>query len=511
MFDEKTHPDHPTSPIYSENYIQSDFLDAPISPKNPSNHTKKSLSLTPEYTYSPNISHDVKYTHMDNSLTVNMQLSYKIDLFRRGITQIQTLISQNVLQMCGNSVVLLICHAITNIQVVIANVTDIPCKDATLCVLLQQILERMNDCLLLSTEMLYTYQFSNVPLAWRRLYAYASAFKAMAEMSMHQTEAKIIETLDMALIMTGGVDIKHFLMELVNIQNPKALSNQEILPTFHPEKNIEQVTIHFPIRSMQSPSVHTFQNDILAVQQPLIIKNSINHWPALSQEGWIKIDTLLNKTHQGLRIVPVEIGRNYTDQAWGQQLMPFYEFLKKYILQTKKTSNTHGTEKEEIGYLAQHDIFSQIPALREDIMVPDYCFTTPPPIPSHLQAFIEEMPLLHEPLLNAWFGGKGTVSPLHTDPYHNIFSQIVGWKYVRLYAPEENEALYPRSFEGGINMSNTSQIDLDNLDTKKFPKFSNAKYVEGIIGPGDCLYIPVGWWHYVRSLSVSFSVSFWWN
>jgi ribosomal protein L16 Arg81 hydroxylase len=25
------------------------------------------------------------------------------------------------------------------------------------------------------------------------------------------------------------------------------------------------------------------------------------------------------------------------------------------------------------------------------------------------------------------------------------------------------------------------------------------------------LYVPPGWWHYVRALTVSFSVSFWWG
>ncbi|KAG5519574.1 hypothetical protein PMAC_001729 [Pneumocystis sp. 'macacae'] len=477
--------------MHSNNYTQQNSSDIHVSFKGPSNHTKKFLSFTPEYTHSPDISCNIEYTHMDNDLATNIHLPY-------------------ALQMCGNSVLQLIFHAIANIQLVIENTTDIPCEDTALYVVLQHVLDRMNDCLQLSTEMLYTYKFSSVPLAWKRLYAYASAFKAMAEMSMHQTEAKILETLDMALIMTGGVDIKPLLMELVNTQNPKTSPGQKILSTFDVKKDIEQVEIHFPIHSIQCPSVHTFQNNILVARQPLIIKNSINHWPALSQEGWVRIDTLLKKTHQGLRIVPVEIGRSYTDQTWRQQLMPFYKFLEKYVLQTEETSSTCETIKE-IGYLAQHDIFSQIPALREGIIIPDYCFTIPPPIPSHLQTFIKEMPLLEEPLLNAWFGGKGTVSPLHTDPYHNIFSQVVGWKYVRLYAPEENEALYPRSFEGGVNMSNTSQVDLDNLDTKKFPKFLNAKYVEGIIGPGDCLYIPVGWWHYVRSLSISFSVSFWWN
>jgi lysine-specific demethylase 8 len=46
---------------------------------------------------------------------------------------------------------------------------------------------------------------------------------------------------------------------------------------------------------------------------------------------------------------------------------------------------------------------------------------------------------------------------------------------------------------------------------ERFPLFQEAEFVDCILVEGECLYIPVGWWHYVRSLTVSFSVSFWFN
>jgi lysine-specific demethylase 8 len=56
-----------------------------------------------------------------------------------------------------------------------------------------------------------------------------------------------------------------------------------------------------------------------------------------------------------------------------------------------------------------------------------------------------------------------------------------------------------------------SQVDVERVDAKAFPLFSDAPYTECILEAGEMLYIPPRCWHYVRSLSVSFSVSFWWK
>jgi lysine-specific demethylase 8 len=44
-----------------------------------------------------------------------------------------------------------------------------------------------------------------------------------------------------------------------------------------------------------------------------------------------------------------------------------------------------------------------------------------------------------------------------------------------------------------------------------WPGFLQAEYVETVLHEGECLYIPVGWWHYVRGLQAGISVSFWWG
>lgn len=121
---------------------------------------------------------------------------------------------------------------------------------------------------------------------------------------------------------------------------------------------------------------------------------------------------------------------------------------------------------------------------------------------------LTESSLLSPPSINAWFGPRSTVSPLHFDPDHNLLAQVVGRKYIRLYAPEQAAKLYPHD---GHLMLNTSRVDVEHPDDEQFPEFKNADYTEAVLERGEMLYIPPQHWHYVRSLSVSFSVSFWWN
>lgn len=247
----------------------------------------------------------------------------------------------------------------------------------------------------------------------------------------------------------------------------------------------------------------------LKSQQPHVITNALNEWPAFGEHPWEDSSYLLSKMLGGRRLVPVELGRSYLDEGWGQKIMTFKEFLDTYLLNPKDPS---------IAYLAQHDLFKQIPVLRHDVVIPDFCYTNPPPPAPGTSLHGSDIRSLDEPLLNAWFGPSGTISPLHTDPYHNILCQVVGKKYVRLYSPEQTTSLYPMEVENGIDMRNNSRIPVERVEMnlgaendEDFPMFDDVTFVETILHEGECLYIPVGWWHYVRSLTTSFSVSFWWN
>ena len=406
----------------------------------------------------------------------------------------------------------------------------------------------------LAIAKIHSHAFSNVPICWRRLYTDASIHQAVniirEELGRSTNERlercegvkgtftgkrkmisnlynsdeedwmqKVVRLLDMAVIMCGAPQreavIEKLLLALQRYVEESQSTKLDSPETKRrktsdiPVSGIEdEFFLQHPIPKYPDMSILAFEKH-LQNTQPLVIQNFMAHWPALHQRSWKSQEYLMERTFGGRRLIPIEIGRNYTDEGWSQKIVTFKDFMENYLTRT----NLNDEKGSDTAYLAQHDLFAQIPSLRNDISVPDYCYTDPPaPDPASKKP---SQTKLEEPFLNAWLGHAGTVSTLHTDPYHNILCQVVGKKYIRLYSPGETEKLYPKGVErGGIDMSNTSEVDVegDSVEHESlFPLFQKAKYVETILCEGECLYIPVGWWHYVRSLTVSFSVSFWWN
>ena len=268
-----------------------------------------------------------------------------------------------------------------------------------------------------------------------------------------------------------------------NLTNLKRASDDQTNEECHPKKIMKEgehssvvIDASKDIPRIHCPSLQAFRTNYMEQRVPIIITGLMEHWPARSSRAW-SIERI--RRIAGLRTVPIEIGSKYTEDSWTQKLMTVNEFIDKYVVSTG-----------DIGYLAQHQLFDQVPELKEDIIIPDYCY-------------LGEVDNVD---INAWFGPKGTVSPLHFDPKHNLLSQVIGEKYISLYSDKVSDMVYPYD---DMLLCNTSQVDLENPDLEKFPKFHSAPYVECRLKPGEMLYIPPKFWHFVKSLSVSFSVSFW--
>lgn len=100
-----------------------------------------------------------------------------------------------------------------------------------------------------------------------------------------------------------------------------------------------------------------------------------------------------------------------------------------------------------------------------------------------------------------WFGPAGTVTPLHYDVMNVLLAQVLGRKKVTLIPSFQTPYMYNKI---GVY----SQVNFDAPDYLRYPLFQKTTPLEVLLEPGEALFIPVGWWHHVRSVDVSISVSF---
>ena len=243
------------------------------------------------------------------------------------------------------------------------------------------------------------------------------------------------------------------------------------------------------IKRVKDLSLDEFRDNYLLPKVPVIITDCMNDWPAMSDRKW-SVDYI--RRVAAYRTVPIEIGSKYTDEEWSQKLLTIKQFIRDFIINSEPDRRT--------GYLAQHNLFDQIEEFMADISVPDYCSVIRD----------EETDNVCDVDINGWFGPSATVSPLHYDPKDNLLAQVFGQKYVRLYSDRTSpESIYPNDCR---LLFNTSRVDLENVDPVRFDKFLKLDdYHECVINSGEMLFIPHNYWHFVKSLSNSFSISFWWK
>ncbi|PWN98768.1 Clavaminate synthase-like protein [Tilletiopsis washingtonensis] len=155
-----------------------------------------------------------------------------------------------------------------------------------------------------------------------------------------------------------------------------------------------------------------------------------------------------------------------------------------------------------VGYVAQQPL-SELPELEADV-----------PMLPHLKLATQDWGRM------LWVGGAGTFTPLHRDPHHNLFSQLVGRKRVHLFPPACAAHLH---LHAGGPLQNTSRIgseepflqaqsdgaETELWDIEQALSHPDAKHV--VLEPADVLFIPKKWLHCVAGLDDSASVNAWFH
>lgn len=233
-------------------------------------------------------------------------------------------------------------------------------------------------------------------------------------------------------------------------------------------------------------SILEFEEKFKKKRTPVIITHALD---CLAMEKW-NIQYFKDKyTDKKVELDFYALESPQKNQKWGTRTLKLPEALDLIC---------NNTDKSIKHYLMQKSMSVQFPELLSDAQLPIYAN-------KKLNYFV-----------NLWIGESGIVSQAHYDCSDNFLTQIFGRKRVRLFSPLDSINMYPSAIDddclGDKTASHISQIqDTDFVNAQDFPDFKYAVCYEGIISPGDLLYIPAGWWHEVKSLETSISVNYWWK
>ncbi len=103
-----------------------------------------------------------------------------------------------------------------------------------------------------------------------------------------------------------------------------------------------------------------------------------------------------------------------------------------------------------------------------------------------------------------WIGGKGIKTPYHYDLTNNLFIQIQGQKEFTIIPSDQISYMHNNNHV----YTDIPSFDYSSEDLNKFKNFDKVRCIKFILNPGDILFIPIGWYHKVKGLSNSISLSF---
>lgn len=226
-----------------------------------------------------------------------------------------------------------------------------------------------------------------------------------------------------------------------------------------------------PIERRSGLTRESFRKDFLEPLKPVVFTDLTAKWPAIQK--WT-IEYF--KAKYGDLVVPV-VSNNFSRPGKGYLTADMHITFREYL-------EILESGPSDLRIFAWN-IFWKAPELREDFSIPDI-----------MDGFVNELPFF-------FFGCEGSRVTLHydVDMSHVFLNQLHGRKRVVLFAPEESKYLYHLPF------TVSSHANILNPDFEKHPALNQVKGLEVMLMPGETLFIPRGYWHYIEYTDGGYSIS----
>jgi len=226
-----------------------------------------------------------------------------------------------------------------------------------------------------------------------------------------------------------------------------------------------------PVERRHGPTREAFAAEFLTPSKPVVFTDLTQNWSA--HQNWT-----INyfKKQYGHLMVPV-VSKNHAQPGKyylaAEKTIPFRDYLE--LLETGPTDLR----------IFLWNIFKSAPELRRDFNIPDI-----------MDGFVNELPFM-------FFGGEGSSVGLHfdIDMSHVFLNQIYGRKRVILFAPDQSRNLYQLPF------TVASLVDPRNPDYNRYPALANAVGYDIMLQPGESLFMPSGYWHFIEYTDGGYSIS----
>ncbi|WP_073552332.1 cupin-like domain-containing protein [Elizabethkingia meningoseptica] len=229
-----------------------------------------------------------------------------------------------------------------------------------------------------------------------------------------------------------------------------------------------------PIDVVDDISQEDFREKYLKPRKPVVIKNMAKKWPAYQK--WTM---------------------EYMKEVVGDVTVPLYDSSKA---DPSAPINASAAEMKFGDYI---DLIQKEPT---DLRI--FLFDPIKFAPKLLDDYISPKDLMGgflDKYPNMFFGGKGSVTFLHfdIDMAHIFHTHFNGRKHILLFDYKWKDRLYQIPYATYA----LEDYDIENPDFSKFPALDGVEGIECFLEHGDTLFMPTGWWHWMKYLDGSFSIS----